>query len=149
MVKFNEIPKAMGQGMEAVGRFTQEQLAFREIRLQDQDLVAKLEQTKTLLKGDIKNACAHGAEAVYRIALAGPLGVLWNGTKEFGSIAAHNFSTQDKKKKKSYFTVPAAMTTELLSQWGKGAISTAKLAGNLSVALGRASILGGRYIVGK
>lgn len=142
MVKFNEIPKE-------VGRFTREQLDARERRLSDPALQAELERTKNLLKGDIKSACTHGLEALYRFTLAAPLSSLWEGTKEAGSIMARNMSVKNPKNKRSYSDVPATMITEFLSQYAKGVLSTAKLVGNLSLALGRGTVLGGRYTIGK
>lgn len=142
MVKFNEIPRE-------VAKFTQEQLRERERRLASPAIKASIERTQTLLKDDIKSSCANGVEALYRFAIAAPCSSLWEGTKEFGSVLSHNMSTKNLKKKKRYSEVPAAMVTEFLTQWGKGAISTAKLAGNLSVALGRATVLAGRYTIGR
>ncbi len=104
---------------------------------------------KILLKDDIKNACAHGFDALCKVFLAAPLSSLWEGTKELGGVVAHNLSTKNPKKKKSYSNVPAAMVTEFLAQWGKGTVSAAKMAGNLSLALGGATVLGGRYTIGK
>lgn len=142
MVKFNEIPKE-------IVRFTQEQLRERERRLASPSIKASLERTQDLLKDDIKNSCTNGLEALYRFAIAAPCSSLWEGTKEFGSVLSHNMSTKNPKKKKHYSEVPAAMITEFLAQWGKGVISTAKLAGNLSVALGRTTVLLGRYTIGR
>ena len=139
-MKFSEIPKA-------VGRFTQEQLAERERRLSDPRLQAQLEATKQLLIDDIKAVCGHGVEAGYRFMVAGPFGALWKGMSEPFSVIAHNFSV--KKNKRSYADVPAAMVTELLAQWGKGAVSTTKMVGNLSLALGRGAVLGARHTIGK
>jgi hypothetical protein len=142
MVKFNEIPRE-------VAKFTQEQLRERERRLASPAIKASIERTQTLLKDDIKSSCVNGVEALYRFAIAAPCSSLWEGTKEFGNVLSHNMSTKNHKKKKNYSEVPAAMVTEFLTQWGKGAISTAKLAGNLSVALGRATVLAGRYTIGR
>ncbi len=142
MVKFNEIPRE-------VAKFTQEQLRERERRLASPAIKASIERTQTLLKDDIKNSCVNGVEALHRFAIAAPCSSLWEGTKEFGNVLSHNMSTKNPKKKKHYSEVPAAMVTEFLTQWGKGAISTAKLAGNLSVALGRATVLAGRYTIGR
>jgi hypothetical protein len=71
------------------------------------------------------------------------------GVTEPFSVLSHNMSVKNPKRKRSYSDVPAAMLTELLSQWGKGVISTTKLVGNLGLALGRATVLGGRYTIGK
>ncbi len=146
MVKFSEIPK---KAIEAVGLFTKEQLANREKRLADPALQAKLEQTKDLLKEDIKNAAARGVESLYRFTLAAPLSSIWEGTKELGDVLSHNFSVKKTQHKKSYSDVPAAMVAEFLKQWGKGLINTTQVAGNLSKALGRSAVLGGRYLIGK
>jgi len=141
-MKFSEIPKS-------VGRFTQEQLTAREMRLSDPQLQAKLEATKQLLIEDIKAVCAHGVDAGYRFILAGPLGSLWKGVSEPFSVLAHNMSVKKEINKRSYSTVPAAMVTELLVQWGKGTLSATKMVGNLGLALGRSTVLGARHTIGK
>lgn len=146
MVKFSEIPK---KTLDAVGAFTKEQLEARERRLSNPALQASLERTKDLLVDDIKSAAARGLEAMYRFSLGAPLNSLWEGTKELGSVLAHNFSVKNPKRKKSYSSVPATMVTELLNQYGKGAINSIQFAGNLSKALSRATVLGGRYLIGK
>ncbi len=145
-MKFSEIPK---KAIEATGRFTQEQLRERERRLADPRLQAQLEATKRLLVADIKTACSHGVEAGYQFLVKGPLSSMLKGVTEPFSVLSHNMSVKNPKKKRSYSDVPAAMVTELLSQWGKGAVSTTKMICNLSLALGRATVLGGRYTVGK
>lgn len=141
-MKFNEI-------LKVVGRFTQEQRRERERRLSDPRLQAQLEATKQLLISDIKTACSHGVEAGYRFLVAGPLSSVWKGVTEPLSVLSHNMSVKNPKQKRSYSDVPAAMVTELLSQWGKGAISTTKMIGNLSLALGRGTVLGARHTLGK
>lgn len=141
-MKFSEIPKE-------IAKFTQEQLAERQKRLSDPILQAQLDRTKTLLLNDFKSACGNGLEACYRFAIAGPVSSLWEGTKELGGVVAHNMSVKKEKNKKSYSQVPAAMIVELLSQWGKGGVSTAKMVGNLSLTLGRGTVLGSRYLIGK
>lgn len=141
-MKFSEVPKA-------VGRFTQERLRERERRLSDPRLQAQLEATKLLLISDIKKACSHGVEAGYRFLVAGPLSSVWKGVTEPFSVLSHNMSVKNPKRKRSYSDVPAAMVTELLSQWGKGVISTTKMIGNLSLALGRGTVLGARHTIGK
>lgn len=146
MVKFSEIPKKV---IDAVGAFTQEQLEARERRLSSPALQRSLEQTADLLKDDLKSAGARGLEAAYRFTFGAPLSSMWAGTKELGSVIAHNFSVKKSKQKKSYFNVPAAMITELLNQYGKGIINTTQLAGNLSKALARTTVLAGRYLIGK
>ena len=146
VMKFSEIPQ---KAMEAAGKFTQEQLDNRRKRLSDPTLQASLERTKDLIKDDIKNVCGNGLSAMWRFSLGAPLSSMWEGTKEFGSVVSHNFSTKNPKKKRSYTEVPAAMVAELFTQYGKGAIDVTKLVGNLSIALGRTTVLGGRYIVGK
>ncbi len=141
-MKFSEIPKALG-------RFTKEQMDERERRLSSPALKADLERIKSLLKEDLKRTCLNGLSASWRFTLGGPLSSLWAGTKELGSVAARNFSVKNPKNKRSYSAVPATMVAELLMQYGKGTLDITKLVGNLSLALGRASVLGGRYIIGK
>lgn len=142
MVNFKEIPRE-------VVRFTQEQLRERERRLSSPAIKASIERTQALLKEDVKNSCVNGIEALYRFAIAAPCSSLWEGTKEFGGVILHNASTRNPKKKKRYSEVPATMVTEFLIQWGKGLISTTKLAGSLSIALSRATVLAGRYTIGR
>lgn len=146
MVKFSEIPK---KTLEAVSAFTKEQIEARERRLTNPALQASLEQTKDLLVDDIKSAAVSGCEALYRFTLGAGFNSLWEGTKEFGTVVAHNFSVKKASQKKSYSNVPAAIVTEILKQYGKGAINSIQFAGNLSKALGRATVLGGRYLIGK
>lgn len=146
MVKFSEIPK---KALDAVGAFTKEQLEARERRLKNPAIQASLERTKDLLVDDIKSAASRGVEAMYRFSLGAPLSSMWEGTKELGDVVAHNFSVKNPKHKKSYLNVPRAMVTELLNQYGKGVINTTQLAGNLSKALARTSVLAGRYLIGK
>lgn len=146
MVKFTEIPKKV---VDAVGAFTNEQLAERARRLSNPALQASLERTKDLVADDLKNAAIRGVEAVYRVTLGAPLMSLWAGTKEFGHVLANNFSARKARQKKSYGQVPAAMVKELLKQYGLGAINTTQFAGNLSKALARTTVLAGRYLIGK
>ena len=146
MVNFKEIPR---KALEALGAFTKEQLAERERRLSSPVLQASLERTKDLLADDFKSVASRGLEAVYRFSLGAPLSSIWEGTKEFGRVVAHNFSTKNPKNKKSYKNVPAAMIKELLVQYGKGVINTTQCAGNLSKALARTTVLAGRYLIGK
>lgn len=141
-MKFNEIP-------QVVRSFTQEKLEAREERLSDPALQQKFEQMKMLLKDDVKRGCANALTAAMRITVGAPLSALLEGTKEFGSVVGHNFSVKDSKDKRSYKEVPAAVMAELLTQYGKGVIDIARLVRDLSTALGRATVLGGRYIIGK
>lgn len=134
---------------EAVGRFTQEQMEARRLRLEDPNLKASLERTKDLLKEDMKSVCKNGLTAAWRFTLGAPLSALWEGTKEFGSVVSRNFAVKNPKNKRSYGDVPAAMVAELFTQYGKGIIDITKLTGNLGIALGRTTVLGGRYLVGK
>lgn len=145
-MKFSEIPQ---KTIEAVGKFSQEQLEARRLRLQDPSLQVSLENTKNLLKEDIQSVCKNGVQAVWKFTLGAPLSALWEGTKEFGSVVGANFSTKDSKKKRSYGDIPAVMLAELFTQYGKGVMDITKLTANLGVALGRTTILGGRYLVGK
>jgi hypothetical protein len=145
-MKFSDIPKT---AVEAIGRYTAEKARKRRERLDDLGLQRQLEQMETLLKEDIKNACAHGFDAVCKVLITAPLSSFWEGTKELRSVISHNLSTKNPKKKKSYSDVPAAIITEFATQWAKGTISAAKMVGNLSLALGRATVLGGRYTIGK
>ena len=94
MVKFNEI------GRE-IARFTQEQLRNRETRLANPAIKASIDRTQALLKGDIKNSCAHAVEALCRFTFGAPSLALWEGMKEFGHITSHNMSTKNPKHKKS------------------------------------------------
>jgi hypothetical protein len=145
-MKFSEMPKA---ALESVGRFTQEQLAARERRLSDPALQTNLERMKTLTGEDFKRACGNGFTAACRLTVGAPLSALWEGMREFGSVVGHNFSESDPKKKRSYSEIPAAALKELFVQYGKGAIDAGKMAGNLSLALTRSSVLGTRYLIGK
>lgn len=146
MVKFTEIPKKV---VDAVGAFTNEQLAERARRLASPVLQASLERTKDLLKDDFKSVAARGLEAVYRFTLGAPLNSLWEGTKESWHVLTHNFSVKNPKQKKSYGNVPAAMIVELLKQYGTGVINTTQCARNLSKALARTTVLASRYLIGK
>ncbi len=141
-MKFNEIPKS-------VGRFTQEQLDARQQRLSDPMLQTTLEQTRDLLGNDIKKACLNGLDATWKFTLGAPLNSILEGGKTFGSVVGHNFSVKNKEEKRKYTEVPAAMISELLTQYGKGLIDITKLVGNLGVALGRGVVLGTRYTIGK
>lgn len=138
---------------EATGNFTNEQMDNRKRRLEDPILQAKLEQMKTNIKGDIKKACSHGLEALYRFTLTAPAKAVWEGGKEFVNVIEHNFDDKKIKraggKKKSYFDIPGAMITEFANQYGKGTMSATKLVGNLCLALGRTTALGSRYTIGK
>ena len=126
MVKFREIPKKV---LDAAVVFTKEQLHQREGRLANPTLQASLERTKNLLADDFKNAAARGLESVYRFTLGAPISSLWEGTKEFGHVLAHNFSVKEAKQKKSYLNVPSTMITELLQQYGKGLLMLLNLLG--------------------
>jgi hypothetical protein len=152
-MKLNEIPEAVGrfaeEKLEALGKFTEKKLREREARLSDPRLQASLETMKDLIGDDVKRACGNGFTAACRLSLGAPLSSLWEATKELGSVVGHNFSEKDPKKKRSYAEVPAAAIKELFVQYGKGGVDAAKFAGNLSLALTRATVLGGRYLVGK
>ena len=100
MVNFKEIPK---RTIEAVVRFTNEQRAERARRLSDPTLQASLERTTNLLFDDLKHAGSRAVEAVYRVTLGAPLSSIWEGTKEFGRVIAHNFSVRNPKRKKRIF----------------------------------------------
>jgi hypothetical protein len=141
-MKFKEIP-------QAIERFAQDQMAAREARLRDPARIASLDRTKQLVGEGFKRACGNGLDAAWKFTLGAPLMSIVEGTKEFGSVVAHNFATKNPKKKRSYQEVPATMIKELLTQYGKGLISTTKLVGNLSIALSRATVLGTRYLIGK
>ena len=132
---------------ETVNRFTQEQLEARRKRLEDPVLEAQLENMKVELKADIHRAATTGLDALYRFALSGPLSALFGGIKTLGQVATYNLSHE--KKKRSWSEIPANMVTELLAEYSKGAISATKFAGNMSLALGRTTALGARYMVGK
>src|SRR3989344_2316076 len=97
----------MRDAKEAVGRFTQEQIDARERRLSDPVLQMELERIKSLLKDDVKKVCKNGLSATWRFTLGAPLSVLWEGTKEFGSVVGRNFSVKNPKNKRSYSEVPA------------------------------------------
>ena len=142
MVKFNEI------GRE-IARFTQEQLRNRETRLANPAIRASIDRTQALLKGDIKNSCAQGVEALCLFTFRAPLLALWEGMKEFGHTVSNNMSTRNSKHKKKYSDIPASMLSELLFQYGKGTINTTKFLGNVGLALGRATVLVSRYTIGK
>lgn len=141
-MKLNEIP-------QAIERFTQDQLAARERRLADPALQRQLERTKQLLVQDLKNVCGNGLMAGWRFTLGAPLSAGWEGLKETGSVLSHNFATKNPKKKRSYMEVPSAAIAELITQYAKGAIDIAKLVGNLSILLGRGSVLAARHTIGK
>lgn len=52
-------------------------------------------------------------------------------------------------QKMSYAQVPAAMVKALLTEWGRGALSTAKFVVNLSKALGKNTVLATRLTLGR
>lgn len=133
----------------SVKQFSKEQMEARENRLQDPDRVASLERTKHLLKEDVHNACKYGLMVLWRFSLGAPLSALSEGAKEFGGTLSHNMSVKDKKDKKSYSDIPATLVIEALAQYGKGSVDILKMTGSLGVALGRVTVLGGRYLIGK
>ena len=141
-MKFGEIPH------EAM-RFVREKMRERNERLSDPELRAELERTLELLKEDFIIACGNALSASWRFTLGAPLTALSESAKEFGSVISHNFATRNEKDKHSYEKVPSTFVAELLIQYGKGAIDVTKLVANLSVAAGRATVLGGRYLIGK
>ena len=145
-MKFKEIP---GKVMESISNFTQKQAEARKRRLESPELQASLERMTTLFKNDIKNASGEGLAALWRLTLGAPLSALWEGTKELGGVISHNWSVKNPKNKISYGEVPAVAITELLTQYGKGTLNITKLVGHLGLALGRGSLLGGRYLIGK
>lgn len=141
-MKFDEMQRK-------VEKFTQDQLHARERRLTDPHLKMSLERTKVLLGEDLKRACGNAVDATWKLTLGAPLKALIEGGKEFGSVVGHNFSVKNPRRKRSYNEVPATMVKELMLQYVKGGIDVAKLAGNLSLALSRATVLGTRYTIGK
>jgi len=144
MVKFHEIP---GKAIEAVGRYSQEQLEARRLRLESPVLKRRLEQTVNLVGEDIRNVGRSAASAAWKMTLGAPISSIIEGTKTLGSVIGHNWST--KKKKRGYTEVPTAMVEELLSKYASGAWDIVKVAGHLSKALTRTTVLGARYLIGK
>lgn len=133
----------------SIKKFSKEQMDAREVRLQDPDRIASLDSTESLVREDVHKACKYGLMALWRFSLGAPLNALSEGAKEFGGTISHNMSVKDKKDKKSYSDIPATVVTEAFAQYGKGSIDIVKMVGCLGVALGRATVLGGRYLIGK
>lgn len=141
-MKFNEIPRA-------VVDFTQEQLEERNRRLSDPRLVAQLENTTLNVKKDFYNVCAKGLEGAGRI-IAAPVIGMWEGfvgtpLKTF----THNSAVRNPKHRKVYPNVFATSVSEMLAQYVKGGYNFLQMAGHFTKFTGRASLLAGRYLIGK
>lgn len=135
---------------DKVGDSLEDMKRERLLRLNNPELRRKMENLKNGVKGDIYNACTSSLAASWRLTLGAPLTALYEGfIGAPGRTLINNFSEKNPRKKKEYPNVLGTVMTELLTQYGKGAVDILQVVRNLGTAATRTAILGGRYLTGK
>jgi hypothetical protein len=145
-MQWKEIPKDVAN---AASRFTQEQLAARERRLQDPEFVKSIDTTRQLMREDLKQAGESAAMTVVHLLLTTPGLTVFGLVKGPWDTLKHNMGTKDPKQKHSYIASllkgPLAGLWEGLSKAGGRGWETLRSG---AAATGRKAVIGARTTIG-
>lgn len=145
-MKFSEIPK---KGLEATARFTREQLAAREARINTPEFQAAIDAERTKMYENLTKAGINGLEAMARFTITPPIMAAWGLISGPVGIAKSNDGKKKEDKTNPAWGLIAGPVGNVLGELAKGGKLTLSMLKELSIAMGRKTLIGARYVAGK